>query len=108
MATQEIGMPVQRPAAARAAPPRAGSAETPSTPALRAAVQWTLAPCVLPLTAAVALGVHHWMPNHQSPEPTKLYPRLLVVLIGLGIFIGLTQRLWRPSKLTLRSFPWAW
>src|SRR3954452_17704387 len=108
MATQEIDMPVQRPIAARVASPRMAGATTPVTlgrPA--AAARWRLTPFVLPLTAAVALGVHRWMPN-QSPEPTRLYPRLLMVLIGLGIIIGVTQRLWRPSKLTFRSFAWAW
>ena len=48
--------------------------------------------------AAIALAVHRWVPNQQTADPTRLYPRFLWAVIVAGILLGLTQRLWRPRR----------
>jgi len=62
----------------------------------------TFLPCI---AAAIALAVHRWVPSQQSHEPTRLYPRLLLVVIVAGILLGLTQRFWRHIKPSIRNLP---
>jgi NitT/TauT family transport system permease protein len=57
--------------------------------------------------AAVALAVHRWVPNQQTNNPTRLYPRFLLILLVAGVVIGLTQQLWRRIKPTPWNFPLA-
>jgi len=65
----------------------------------------TFAPTV---AAAIALAVHRWVPNGQKiDQPTRLYPRLLLILLVAGVVVGLTQQLWRRIKPTPWNFPLA-
>ena len=59
------------------------------------------------IAAAVALVVHRTLPNGQNADPTRLYPRLLIVAIVGSIALGLTQRLWRRRPLSPRNFIYA-
>jgi NitT/TauT family transport system permease protein len=45
------------------------------------------------------------VPSRQSTDQTGLYPRILLVIIGLNVLLGLTQRLWRPVETHWRR-PW--
>ena len=102
MASPGLEIPMR--AAAAAPEPddaaRAG-APAPARPlyASRAALVWAFLPS---LAAAVALAVHKWVPNGQVTESTGLYPRVLGVVIVLGVVLALTQRLWRHRELSLR------
>lgn len=91
---------------------RDAEAAAPARPMARAQVAVvrrpvlrSLAPFLPSVAAAVALAVHTWVPSQQSTNPTRLYPRFLLAMIGFGIFLGLTQRLWRPMKPTLWRLP---
>jgi len=57
------------------------------------------------VAAAVAWAVHHWVPNHQTSKPTRIYPLFLLTVLAAGIVLGLTQRLWRRVKPSLWNFP---
>ncbi|HZN66017.1 MAG TPA: ABC transporter permease [Tepidisphaeraceae bacterium] len=60
------------------------------------------------VAAAVALALHTWLPNGQKgANPTRLYPALLSGMIAFGVFVFLTQRLWRPIQPTRRTFLYA-
>ena len=114
MAPQGIEMPVQaaappvaevaRPAAAAAAAAAAPSVTAtghPSRPRTRLGRATAFLPSV---AAALALAVHWGLPSQQNTEPKGIYPRFLIGMIAFGILLGLTQRLWRPAKPTLRRF----
>jgi NitT/TauT family transport system permease protein len=73
------------------------------TPARRS---WRLLlPFLTSIAGAIALAIHTWVPSQQSKEPTSIYPRLLWIAIVFGVVLGLTQRLWRSRKLSLRRAP---
>jgi sulfonate transport system permease protein len=109
------GMEMQAPPEVAEAPPEQSPAQgrrasVPSAVASPAATdrrsRLSLITAFLPaVAAAVALAVHGWVPNRQSTEQTGLYPRILLVIIGLGVLLGLTQRLWRPVDTQWRR-PW--
>jgi NitT/TauT family transport system permease protein len=113
MATQEMEMTIDAPAAPPTAERLAPRATPPADAEPTAAIahagrgRWRLTPLALPLLAAAAWAIHHWVPSRQSPNPTRLYPRLLVFAIAFGLFISLTQRLWRSRELTLGNFSFA-
>ena len=73
----------------------------------RASLVGTLAPFLPAVAAAIALAVHRLVPSQQTPDPTRLYPRFLLAAIAFGVFLGLTQRLWRPMKVTFARLPLA-
>jgi NitT/TauT family transport system permease protein len=79
-----------------AAPAPDSAAATPIVAAVPAA-RWSLRPFVvaLPVLAAtLALALHLGLPSRQSPEPTTLYPRLLIVVAGAAVLLALVQWLW--------------
>jgi NitT/TauT family transport system permease protein len=102
-------MPTASPAGRAPVPARAtvDAAAAVSPPPSRAALfRWSaFAPSV---AAAIALAVHQGLPSHQSPNPTHIYPRFLLIVLVAGILLGLTQRLWKRVKPSLRNFPLAW
>jgi NitT/TauT family transport system permease protein len=51
--------------------------------------------------AAVAWLVHRLVPNEQSPLPTRLYPALLLALLGASLLVALVQWGWKGLR------PWA-
>src|SRR5688500_11929257 len=112
MGAQGIGMPVE---VATATAPRPPSAATPAAPPDAAAPQrrggrtgvTAFLPAFLPSVAGgLALLLHNTLPNRQPfADATHIYPRLLTIVIAAGVVLGLTQRLWRPMKLSLLRFP---
>lgn len=52
--------------------------------------------------AAVALLVHRFVPNLQSPLPTRLYPALLAVLLAASLPLAAISWAWRPSRPWVR------
>jgi NitT/TauT family transport system permease protein len=92
------GPSIVAPAAAAGAGGAARSGFAPARPhAARAVVAF------LPAVAAgVALAVHRLVPNGQETEVTGLYAAVLVGVIVAGVLLGLTQRLWRHTDLSLR------
>ncbi len=104
IATRDVSATAQEMPAASM--PGAGAGAAASSPiAPRAHALLAFLPAV---AAAVALVVHHTLPNGQNADPTRLYPRLLIVAIVGSIALGLTRRLWRRRPLSPRSFIYAW
>ncbi len=62
------------------------------------AAAMVLAPAV---AAVAALLVHRYLPSRQSPLPTRIYPMLLMVLLGASLLLTLIQWAWRGIR------PWA-
>ena len=112
MSSQGIEMPVAPAAAAPVlapeAAPDAPARPAPRSAAPRAGVGRTLLPFLPAVAAAVALVVHWSLPNGQTIlRPTRLYPRFLLGMIAFGIFLGVTQRVWRYVKPTPARLPLA-
>ena len=60
-----------------------------------------LAPAVV---SAVALAVHLLLPNVQSPLPTRLYPGLLVAILGASLIAAAAQSVWPRLRPHVRHF----
>lgn len=54
-----------------------------------------LAPTVV---AGVALLAHALIPNRQTAPPTRLYPKLLIILLGSALIVAIVQWAWRRSR----------
>jgi NitT/TauT family transport system permease protein len=108
MGPQGLEIPMQAaPAVTPADRPTAPAAASPAAAAPRATWARALAPFLPSVAAAGALAVHRGVPNRQTTDLTGLYPSFLIAVISGGILLGLTQRLWRPIKPSLRQFPLA-
>src|SRR5262245_57689374 len=56
-----------------------------------------------PAMGLLALVAHKYLPNRQTALPTKLYPLLLEVGIGITLFLAAAQLVWRPLRPWVRS-----
>lgn len=112
MSTPGVDLPLAAAAGPARAEPKPAGADL-AAPAVRAGTNgadargrenatssvWAFLPSV---AAAAALAVHRWMPNGQNTETTGIYARLLLTAIVAGILLGLTERLWKPTAVSLR------
>ncbi len=57
--------------------------------------RYALAPTA---AAAAALLAHMLIPNQQTALPTRLYPKLLIILMGSALVVALVQWAWRRSR----------
>jgi NitT/TauT family transport system permease protein len=73
----------------------------PSIPIARALV----AAASLPIAALIALALHHFLRNQQDTFPTRLYPRLLLILVAFGSFSLLAARWKSPRPWVLANLP---
>ena len=89
------------------ADPSAAASSAPAATPPRKAARFRFTAFTPAVAAAVALAVHRWVPSQQTTNPTRLYPRLLLILLVAGAVIGLTQLLWRRVKPTPWNFPLA-
>ena len=94
-------LPHRPPAAEAARGPTAVASQPAKHNAFR---KVAFAPAV---AAAVALVMHLYLPSQQTAQPTRIYPRLLLTVLAVGVVLGLTQRLWRRIEPTRRNFPLA-
>ena len=70
---------------------RALSIETPQPKTVR--------PLFAPTVAAgMALLVHRYLPNLQNPLPTRHYPYVLIVLLGLSPLLGMLYAAWPAAR----------
>jgi NitT/TauT family transport system permease protein len=52
-----------------------------------------------PIVAGLAVfALHKLLPNQQSALPTKIYPLLLQILLGVTVLLALLQFAWRPMR----------
>lgn len=50
------------------------------------------------VAAATAWLVHKWVPSRQSTLPTRLYPGLLLILLGASLTLIILPWIWRRSR----------
>src|SRR4029079_8828562 len=66
----------------------------------------TIAPLSLCVAGAIALTLHKLLPNQQHADPTRLYPRLLLVIIVAGLVLSILRVVQPKSGLFARAISW--
>jgi NitT/TauT family transport system permease protein len=65
-----------------------------------------LAPLSLCVAGAIALTLHKLVPNGQNADPTRLYPRLLLVVIVAGLLLAIVRLVAPKRGLVARALDW--
>jgi NitT/TauT family transport system permease protein len=83
----------------------AGQSAPPVWDLVRPGAVWTRVARVLaaPALGLLALLAHRYLPNGQTSPPTRLYPLLLKVGIGITLLLAVAQLTWRPLRPWIRS-----
>ena len=65
-----------------------------------------IAPLSLCVAGAIALTLHKLLPDQQHAEPTRLYPRLLLVVIIAGLALSILRLVAPKTGLIARAIDW--